>query len=51
MTSVVNLLKVRGYMPSCRMLQVLLLMLGEIHDHSGVSRDGYFIDVNMSMSM
>jgi FkbM family methyltransferase len=42
--SIINLVNSRGYLPTCRILHMLLWMSSEVHDRQQLSRD-YFVDV------
>lgn len=46
--SIINLIQSRGYLPTCRILQLLLWMSSEVHDHKTIQRD-LFVDVGSNI--
>jgi hypothetical protein len=46
--SIINLINSRGYLPTCRVLHLLLWMASEVRDRSRVSKD-YFVDVGANI--
>ena len=46
--AIISLIKVRGYLPTCRILQLLLWMAATVHDTRVTSRD-FFVDVGANI--
>jgi hypothetical protein len=47
--SITELIKGRGYMPTCRVLHLLVWMLQQIDDSVAVVKDRYFMDVGANI--
>lgn len=47
--SITELIKGRGYMPTCRVLHLLLWMLEQVDDPNAATKDSYFIDVGANI--
>jgi FkbM family methyltransferase len=47
--SITELVKGRGYMPTCRVLHLLLWMLQQVNDKYSPAKDYYFIDVGANI--
>lgn len=47
--SIINLVTSRGYLPTCRIMQLMLWMYSEVSHHSRISRENYFIDVGANI--
>ena len=46
--SIINLINSRGYLPTCRVMQLMLWMAAQINDRRGLVRD-YFVDVGANI--
>lgn len=46
--SIINLINSRGYLPTCRILHLMLWMAGTAHEHGGIARDT-FVDVGANI--
>lgn len=46
--SIINLIRSRGYLPTCRILHLMLWMASEVGDRHRLSRD-FFIDVGANI--
>jgi hypothetical protein len=47
--SIIELIKGRGYMPTCRVLHLLLWMLEQVKDPYAAAKEYYFIDVGANI--
>lgn len=48
--SIINLINSRGYLPTCRVMHLMLWMASQIHDRRGLVRD-YFVDVGANIGI
>ena len=46
--SIIELIKSRGYLPTCRVLQLMLWMSSEVHENKGINREA-FIDIGANI--
>jgi hypothetical protein len=47
--SIIELIKGRGYMPTCRVLHLLLWMLEQVKDPYAAAKEYYFLDVGANI--
>lgn len=46
--SIINLIHSRGYLPTCRIMQLMLWMASEVSDNHALQKD-YFVDVGANI--
>lgn len=47
--SIINLINARGFLPTCRVMHLMLWMMSEATPHHYIHRDNYFIDVGANI--
>lgn len=47
--SIINLIQSRGFLPTCRVMHLMLWMLSEVTPHHALSRDHLFVDVGANI--
>jgi hypothetical protein len=48
--SIINLIRSRGYLPTCRVMHLMLWMYSQVHDRSHIPRDS-FVDVGSNIGI